>query len=234
MIRITDVRTGRELTKTNGVGTNLAFSPDGKKVAFDHGVSIHLWDMEIDSKLDISVVDPNDIYSASLNDTSEALAFSPDGKKFVNGTWGGDVHLWDAETGEALTTFSKIEPPKGFERDSIRTFAFSSDGAMLAVGSNFIRIHLLDGERKIGFKKMRAQAEALIFSPDTNILVVGHRNGEIGLWDITSGDKLTTLEGHTGPVETLVFSPDGRTLVSTGQDGTILVWDWADALKNSP
>ena len=234
LIRITDVRTGRELTKTNGVGTNLAFSPDGKKVAFDHGVSIHLWDMETDSKLDISVVDPNDIYSASLNDTSEALAFSPDGKKFVNGTWGGDVHLWNAETGEALTTFPKIEPPKGFERDSIRTFAFSSDGAMLAVGSNFIRIHSLDSDKKIGFKKMRAQAEALIFSPDTNILVVGHRNGEIGLWDITSGDKLTTLEGHTGPVETLVFSPDGRTLVSTGQDGTILVWDWADALKNSP
>ena len=236
LIRITDVRTGRELTKTNGHGPNLAFSPDEKTVAFDRGVSIRLWDTETDRTLDISVVDPNDIYNASLDDTSEVLAFSPDGKKFVNGTWGGEVHLWDSETGEALATFLRAEPQKGHHgRDTIRALAFSPDSAMLAVGSDtHIRIRLLEGERQIGFKNVSGQTEVLVFSPDVTVLVIGRRNGGIELWDITTGDQLTTLEGHTGPVETLVFSPDGRTLVSTGQDGTILVWDWDDALKNSP
>ena len=236
LIRITDVRTGRELTKTNGFGRNLAFSPDGKTVAFDHGVSIRLWDTEADRTLDISVADPNDIYNASVNDTSEALAFSPDGKKLVNGTWGGDVHLWNSETGEALTTFFRAEPQKGHHgRDTIRTLAFSPDGAMLAVGSDtHIRIRLLEGERQIGFKNVSGQTEALVFSPDSTVLVIGRRNGGIELWDITTGDKLTTLEGHTGPVETLVFSPNSKTLVSTGQDGTILVWDWDETLKGLP
>ena len=236
LIRITDVKTGRELTKTNGHGPNLAFSPDGKTVAFDRGVSIRLWDTETGRTLDISVADPNDIYNASLDDTSQALVFSPDGKKLVNGTWGGEVHLWNAETGEALTTFLRAEPQEGHHgRDTIRTLAFSPDGAMLAVGSDtHIRIRLLDGERQIGFKNVSGQSEVLVFSPDTTVLVIGRRNGGIELWDITTGDQLTTLEGHIGPVETLVFSPDGRTLVSTGQDGTILVWDWEDALKNSP
>ena len=236
LIRITDVRTGRELTKTNGVGQNLTFSLDGKKVAFDHGVIIRLWDTETDKTLDISHVDPNDIYNASLDDTSEALAFSPDGKKLVNGTWGGDVHLWNSETGEALNTFLRAEPQEGHHgRDTIRALAFSPDGTMLAVGSDtHIRIRLLAGERQIGFKNVRGQPEVLVFSPDSTVLVIGRRNGGIELWNITTGDQPITLEGHTGPVETLVFSPDGRTLVSTGQDGTILVWDWDDALKDSP
>ena len=236
IIRITDVRSGRELTKTNGDGRILAFSPDGKTVAISNGVSIRLWDTETGKTLDISHVDLTNETDVSLEDTSEALAFSPDGKKLVNGTWGGDVHLWNPKTREALTTFFRAEPQEGHHgRDTIRTLAFSSDGTMLAVGSDtHIRIRLLEGERQIGFKNVRGQTETLAFSPDTTVLAIGCRNGEIELWDITTGDKLTTLEGHTGPVETLVFSPDGRTLVSTGQDGTILVWDWDEALKDSP
>ena len=236
LIRITDVRTGRELTKTDGHGQNLVFSPDGKTVAFDHGISLHLWDTETDKTLDIWMADPNDTSNASLNDTTQALAFSSDGKKLANGTWGGEVHLWNAETGEALTTFLRAEPQKGQHgRDTIRALAFSSDGAMLAVGSDtHIRIRLLAGERQIGFENVRGQTEVLLFSPDSTVLAIGRRNGGIELWDIITGDQLTTLEGHTGPVETLVFSPDGKTLVSTGQDGTILVWDWDDALKNAP
>ena len=232
VIRITDVKSGRELAKTNGSGRILVFSPDGKTVAFENGVRIHLWDTETGKTFEISLVDPTNEIDVSLYDTIAALAFSPDGKRLASGNRRGDLQIWNSETGDALTSFPKMAPPNGFERDSIRSLAFSSDGAMLAVGSNFIRIHSLDGEKKIGFQQMRAQAEALIFSPDTNVLAIGRRNGEIGLWDITTGNKLTTLDGHTGPVEALVFSPDGKTLVSTGQDGAIFVWDWDEAVKH--
>lgn len=234
VIRITDVSTGRELTETDGHGRNLAFSPDEKTVAFENGVSIHLWDTETGGTLDIPRIDPN--ANASVNDTIQAFAFSPDGKKLVSGTWAGDVHLWNSETGELLTTFFRAEPEKGHHnRDTIRTLAFSSDGTMLAVGSDtHIRIRLLAGERQIGFKNVEGQTDALAFSPDSTVLAIGRGNGGIELWEITTGDPLTTLDGHVGQVETLTFSPDSKTLVSTGQDGTILVWDWDEVLKGSP
>lgn len=235
VIRITDVKTGRELTKTNGYGGILAFSPDGKTVAARHGASIRLWDTETGKTFDISLVDPANETDVSLYNTIDVLAFSPDGKRLASGTWGGDLQIWNSETGEALNTFHRAKPQKGHHgRDTIRTLAFSPDGAMLAVGSDtHIRIRLLEGERQIGFKNVRGQTDALVFSPDSTVLVIGRRNGKIGLWDITTGNKLTTLEGHTGPVETLAFSPDSKTLISTGQDGTILVWDWDEALKGT-
>ncbi|MYF98272.1 hypothetical protein F4212_03930 [Candidatus Poribacteria bacterium] len=98
------------------------------------------------------------------------------------------------------------------------------------------QIHLIEIKEQITFKEVShgiKTVKAFVFSPDNRILVAGLNNHRIELWDTETGDKLTTLDGHTMPVQTLVFSPDGKTLVSTGQDGTILLWDWDEVLKDS-
>ena len=117
-------------------------------------------------------------------------------------------------------------------RDKITALAFSSNGALLAVGSEE-KIRLLGRSKQPSLRDVTRGPQSLVFSPDDTVLVTGLRNGGIELWELATGDKLTTLNGHTSIVETLVFSPDGKTLVSTGQDGTILVWDWNEALKGS-
>lgn len=243
-----DVSTGREtatLTEKSGP-SNLTFSPDGKTVAFGSRGRIRLWQPETGDSFDVPLLDSglNNVQNiprdARLNIIPEisALVFSPDGKKLVSGTLGGNVQMWDVATGVPLAPFFEGQgldkDTNKYYQDPIKALAFSSDSTLLAVGSQN-RIRLLGSHQQIGLKEVSHGTNALVFSPDNTVLVTGTTAGikqsEIELWDLTTREKINTLDGHTSIVEALVFSPDGKTLVSTGRDGTILIWDWEEAVK---
>ena len=176
LVRLTDVRTRRELatlTKTAGGFLdegNMTFSPDGKRVAFHGSGKIHVWHTETRDVLTISPLEQNhETPGELLNDLKminrlttiglleevTVLVFSPDGKKLVSGAMGGKVHMWDAATGTKLTTFLAGQNPDDKEtlanfsvaiQEPIKALAFSSNGALLAIGSEH-KIRLL-GRRK--------------------------------------------------------------------------------------
>jgi RNA polymerase sigma factor (sigma-70 family) len=241
-LRLTDVRTGRELTnlKTGVFTLEIVFSPQGKAVAFSSDNIIRVWNTETDTFFNIplsaeqnidqdgNLVLPPGALPPQTSEMIIALIFSPDGRKLVSGTYGGQIQMWDAERGVVLTSFTVQNP----RREQIKTLSFSSNGVLLAAGSND-RIYVMGSNKLTLLMEIDGGVETLVFAPDSTVLVSGLRNGGIELWDIETGDKLTTLDGHSIPVETLVFSPDGKTLVSTGQDSTILVWDWDEVLKGS-
>ncbi|MYK94621.1 hypothetical protein F4009_11620, partial [Candidatus Poribacteria bacterium] len=252
LVRLTDVRTGRELaTQTKTVGginedIGMAFSPDGKMVAFHGSGRIHVWQTETRDILTIPLVEQNTddamvdqhIRALLLNEVT-VLMFSPDGKKLVSGTMGGKVQMWDAETGAELAPFFAGQEANDQEghgglnvryEDRITALAFSSNGRLLAVGSQQ-KIRLLGSSKQPRLKDVPYWTQSLAFSPDDTVLVAGLINGRIELFDMTTGEKITTLNGHAQSVETLAFSPDAKTLVSTGQDGTILLWDWNKILQ---
>ena len=247
LVRLIDISTGREtatLTERSGP-SNLTFSPDGKTVAFGSRGRIRLWQPETGDSFDIPLIDnvqniPRDVRLNIMPEIS-ALVFSPDGKKLVSGTMGGNVQMWDVETGVPLAPFFEGQgldkDTNTYYQDPIKALAFSSDSTLLAVGSQN-RIRLLGSHQQIGFKEVSHGTNALVFSPDNTVLVTGTtagiRHSEIELWDLTTGEKLSTLDGHRASVKTLIFSPDGKTFVSTGQDGTILIWDWQEALRHPP
>ena len=240
---------------------SMTFSPDGKTVAFYGLSKIHIWHTETRKVLTIPLLKEksDDFLNAGglpngamveqqmvnrqmraqlLNEVS-VLMFSPDGKKLVSGTMSGKVQMWDAETGTELAPFfARQEPddkegPGGFTvsyENQITALAFSSNGRLLAVGSSQ-KIRLLGSSKQPPLKDAPRWTESLVFSPDDTVLLAGLINGRIELLDMTTGEKINTLDGHTSTVETLVFSPDGKTLVSTGKDGTILLWDWEEAVK---
>ena len=186
------------------------------------------------------------------------LAFSPDGTRLVSATMGGSVQMWDAEMGIELTSLVE-QDPDGVKhevrdggiivtttyKDPILVLAFSPNGKRLAAGGHQqIRLWNMEvgnwgkGVTSIDSykdgKEVFHGSEALVFSPDNTVLVNGDGNGRLQLWDITTGNELITLNGHTAQIETLHFSPDGKTLVSAGQDGTILLWDWDEVLNGLP
>ena len=74
---------------------------------------------------------------------------------------------------------------------------------------------------------------ALAFSPCGKYLASGtwwqREKGmekmAIRLWEVATGEEITTFWGHPTDVQSLAFSPDNTLLASGSHDGTILLWD---------
>ena len=255
-----DTKTGRELAIFRRIksgtpsGKRMVFSPDGKAVALGGSRGISVWDTSLTDRnvfLDILLTESvaiNENGNGRLpqapmprfHDQVTALIFTPDGKKLVGGTIQGKVRMWDAKTGIALAPLLEGQDPVRQEGDNFRVsyldgisaLAYSEDSDLLAVGS-YQHTRLLGRHKQIRLKEIPRGADALVFSPDRTVLVRAYGFGSIDLWDLTTGAKLITLNGHTAKVHTLIFSPDGKTLVSAGRDGTILLWDWDAAREGS-
>ena len=243
-MRLTDVSTGIELASRTDIqgSSHLTFSPDGKTVAFSSEVKkIRLWNTETGDELNISLIDR----AANLHSMPRvtALGFSSDGTTLAVGTKQGGIQTWRVATGKAVAVFAKPTDQEEFK--DILALCFSSDGTLLAAGSyELIRIWEVDtGNILLSVNPDEGQRgntwtynihpESLAFSPDDTILISGLSGGAIRLWEVTTGDRIAALDGHTQQVETLAFSSDGKTLVSTGADGTILLWDWNEVLTGA-
>jgi WD40 repeat protein len=77
---------------------------------------------------------------------------------------------------------------------------------------------------------------SLAFTPDGSTLAAAGGDTQdfvIHIWDVASGEEISTLTGHGGIVWNVTFSPDGQILASVSSDGTAKIWDWrsGDLLK---
>jgi WD40 repeat protein len=67
-------------------------------------------------------------------------------------------------------------------------------------------------------------ATVAIVTSDGKAIASGGKDGKIKLWNLATGELLTTLSGHSSAVESIAITPDGQILASGSADSTIKLW----------
>ena len=193
--------------------TSLAFSPDGKLLAWSSiDMMVRLWDVASRTLRESLAGHGNSVNSVS---------FSPDGKLLASGSGDKTIKLWDAATGKLTQTLTAHGLP-------VASVAFGPDGKLLASGSGDKTIKLWDAASGTLTQTLTGHSEfvhSVAFSPDGRFLASGSHDKTIKLWDVASGTLRQTLTGHSSIVDSVAFSPDGKLLASGSWDHTIKLWD---------
>jgi WD40 repeat protein len=161
------------------------------------------------------------------------VTFSPDGRLLAAGARPGEVKLWDPATGEALLSLPVAADALAFSPDSRRLATAGSKGAP----NNPPEVNLWDvqtGKLLQTFTGHRKPIRTLAYSPDGTLLAGGDgypgvpqgtkEQGELKVWNTSTGREVFSLAGHTGPVAGVAFSPDG-TLLASASEQEVIVWD---------
>ncbi len=114
---------------------------------------------------------------------------------------------------------------KGHNGD-INAIAFSSNGRVLASGSNDNTVKLWDIQTAKEIKTLHASTEDILtVAFNANFLATAGSDQIIKLWDLKTTANPRSLKGHEGIIHSIAFSPNGERLISGSWDKTIRLWD---------
>ncbi len=248
ILTLFDTASGRRswtIGRDTGHHVRLAFSPDGRTVAFADGDGHLIETATGRERFKLVATFPGhtpSIVRAGFPDYPVYdIGFSPDGTMVVT-SWGpsgqygrspsiGDpcAWLWDARDGRQLAVLEDRGPDGG---PLVLEAVFSPDGRRLATASaNYSRAQIWDiatSRVRVVLRGHGMMVNSVAFAADGGRIVTASGDGTARVWGAGSGRELGRLKGHEGPVRSAAFSPDGAVILTHGDDRTARLWDAAD------
>lgn len=204
----------------------LAFSSRGTQLAGIDYNDVYVWDIA-NGRLVTEY--EHDKYSF------DAIAFHPDSSRLLVGGDHNDnaiIATVDPQTGKLLAE----QIVKSAKRFGVEAVAYSRDGRYAAIGHSpptfskgrtglLLNAQSLKTIRRFDEPDTQAGTIAtnghVAFSHDGKRLLVGAWE----LWDIASGRKQSSVQGHVHQIQNVAFTPDGKRLLTVSWDHTARLWD---------
>jgi WD40 repeat protein len=216
----------------HGYVSNLAFSPDGRRIASSGSTdrTARVWDTTTGEEL--LKIDALDVV---------CVAFHPDGRRLLTANGGGDqsLKLWDTITGRELRTFrGQLGQPNAtfFSPDGRRIISAAWDATIRVWETDTGRLLRTLGEERSG-SNPNPNSEGitgaiwLAVHPEGRHVACSYQpNDTVNVWDLETGQVLWTTPG-SGAYNQVSYSPDGRFLavnrLGSSPMGTTVILDAA-------
>ena len=217
-LQLVDAKTHRQRTierDGNALTADVAFSPDGRKLATGEVVSGN----ENPTRETIVVRDPRTGFALRKSAPIEAgrlVGFAHTGRSILVTRGRAPSLLLDART---------LRPARKLPAASAAAVAPNGrDAAFGHPDGSVTIVDLRTGAAKTLRGRASSGTTAVTFAADGTTLATGEADGSAAIWSRSEGLR-ETLVGHSAGVQGVVFSPDGRTLYSAAKDGTAIAWD---------
>ncbi|NDJ77040.1 MAG: hypothetical protein GYB65_12365 [Chloroflexi bacterium] len=151
---------------------DVAFSPDGTRLASTDGDLVHVWDVASGEPLATMTGHTDLVWS---------IAFSPDGMRLASGSWDGRVFVWDSAAG---TLENRLPGHAGF----VNSVSFSADGTLIASAGDDRVIRLWDaasGEQLNVLSGHQGRGVVAAFDPTGTLLASVAWDGDLRLWAVS-------------------------------------------------
>ena len=179
----------------------------------------------VDGRSSIVVVDANDstkVNVISVNEPTEVEFLSKNEVIVLEN--GAIVRRAIDDTNHTVLVHDSLD---------VKTFDLHSNGNILYVtnlGQMIVR-------EKSGDEKVLAgtfkNVTSVTLSSEGGFAAAGDKDGFVKVWDLGSGDLITSLEGQGARVSELEFSKDDKMLASASFDGSAVIWR-TNAFNNQP
>ncbi len=211
-VTVWDVNTASvviNLQAGTGLVDDIAFSPDGSRIAAKWAGSAALWEVASGRRSDVPFGGP-DLPGIALD-------WNPDGSLLAvaTGAEGAETIVVSGADG----TVQQALPGSG------RTARFSPDGSLLlSTGMNDGVLWDTSTWTSRWVLPHSGWVDGSAFSADGSLVATGGDDGFARVWDVTSGDELLALPGLGGRVGLVYFDSTGDRLAGWSANGGLL-WD---------
>ena len=214
LMRVWDVASGKELKKQkvgeSGIAVVVVSQDQKTFLTGSYDSSIRLWDSKTFKEIRAFKGHERAIYS---------LSYGVKDQKIISASSDGTAKIWDAKTGKQLFSYNK----HSYNTNSV---AFSNDNKKILTSTNLRDVRILDtetGKELLKFRIGEILATAALSPDGVNFVTASDIHGDV--WNATTGELVTSLNGHDGGMRSAIYSSDGQHILSVGEDKTVRLWN---------